>query len=401
MEIYPINSSSRVDSDGRSFGLVSDFRSISAPGAGLWSTWAGAREAGRLAFGWVTGDAALLALDRSPDGPLQWHARRFDEPRAGSIWGAWPAALTIRPAGIARWTGARVEAYGNARFAGWPSGALASGRPARDGAPMEDLACWSARVTAAEAACRTGALRKVVLARAIRHPGRHCPVATARALHAANPDATVFFVSQGDQCFLGATPETLLRITGRRLATHALAGTRPRGATPAEDAALAADLLESIKDRREHALVVADLAATLAPLCVALDWAPTPTIRRLATVQHLETPFWGVLRAGIDPARLAAALHPTAALGGLPRAAAGAWLRAHEGLDRGFYGAPIGWSQGDDAHFAVAIRSALITPDAAYTFGGAGIVAASDPQAEWAETALKQAVVARALRRRG
>lgn len=301
------------------------------------------------------------------------------------MWADWPERLVGRPASVQRWV---EPARSMPPAPQWQP----------EGSVVETRDAWCRRVAAAEVACRTTALRKVVLARATRFDGAFCPVATARALRASQPGATVFFVSRGDAVFLGASPETLLRVDGGRLTTHALAGTRRRGADAVEDAALASDLLCAIKDRREHALVVADLAERLAPFCVTLDWAHAPRIRKLATVQHLETPFWGALRADVDPAEVAAALHPTAALGGAPRPAAAAWLRRTEPLDRGFYGAPIGWSDGVNAHFVVAIRSGLITPSAAYTFGGAGIVAGSDPAAEWDETALKQAVVAAALR---
>lgn len=396
----PLQSSHlRTGSSPLSPGLFIHCRPTREPASDLWSTWAGALAAGRETFGWIQGSAALLALDAAPDGPFAWHAQRFDAPRAGSPWGDWPVSLRRRPAAVAIWEGDRVDAFAQGPFAGWPSAPALAGATVAPGSPCEDRAQWMQRVATAEAACRAGDLRKVVLARATRYAGPICPVATARALRAAHPEATVFFMSQGDAVFLGATPETLLRCTGRTLHTHALAGTRRRGATPAEDAALADDLRGSHKDRREHALVVADLAEHLAPFCDRLDWSPTPRVRRLSSVQHLETPFTGRLRPGVDPGAVARALHPTAALGGLPRAAARDWLSHTEPLDRGVYGAPVGWSDGHRAHFAVAIRSALIRPDAAWTFGGAGIVAGSDPAAEWRETALKQAVVADALRR--
>lgn len=380
-------------------------RPIPPPALDLWSTLADALAAGRPAFAWLHGDEHMLALDdaRRPGG-WRYQAWRFDAAAPRAPWQAWPRRISRAPAAVATWTPRGCTAFAQGPFSGWPQGLTAAPeahQPTSAGRSLEARSAWMARVADAEAACRGGQLHKVVLARATRHAGTMCAAATLQALHARHPEAIVFCVTQGDEAFVGATPETLVRIDGDQIDTHALAGTRPRGRTAAEDRRLADVLQRSVKERREHAAVVEDVADTLAPLCAALDWSSSPRVKPLATVQHLETPFHGRLRPGVRALRVAQALHPTAALGGLPRPAAQAWLAQHEALDRGFYGAPIGWIDGKQAHLAVAIRSALITPAAAYTFAGAGVVAGADPDAEWRETDAKQASVAAALRSRG
>ena len=382
-------------------------RRVDPPNHDLWSTLAGAIACERPAFAWLRGDTHTLALDDAPHSAQAWQclAWRFDTARSGDLWHAWPRQMTRTPAAVATWKAGACTAFIQATFDGWPHQDLAPTPADSDAHPVaesvESKASWMARVEAAEAACQAGLLHKVVLARATRHAGAMCAVSTLRALHARHPEATIFCVSNGRDVFLGATPETLAEIAYDRLSTHALAGTRRRGLDDAEDRRLAEALQRSVKERREHSAVVEDLADTLAPLCTALDWSATPRVKTLATVQHLETPFEGRLRPHVDALQVAEALHPTAALSGLPRAAARAWLREHEALDRGLYGAPIGWLDHGRAHLAVAIRSALITPNAAFTFAGAGIVAGSDPQAEWVETQIKQASVAQALCRAG
>jgi salicylate biosynthesis isochorismate synthase len=376
-------------------------RGISAPHGSVWSILAGALNESRPVFAWMRGDDVLLALDEVADLPdgFSYQAWRFDDEERGAPWTHWPATLRRTPAVVVRWTPTSCRAFAQGPFSYWPQAEAIAGRAVGAGESLEDRAAWMRRVTLAEAACRDRDLQKVVLARAVRYAASCSPVASLRALRAAHPNATVFCVNHGAEVFIGATPEKLVEVHGDQLRTHALAGTRHRGEDPREDAALAEALTTCVKERREHAAVVADLADTLAPFCTTLDWPQTPGIRRLATVQHLETPFDGRLRPGARAEHIARTLHPTAALGGLPRDRARDWLRRTEPLDRGYYGAPIGWVDGADAEFAVAIRSALLTADAAYTFAGAGIVAGALPAAEWRETHLKQASVAQALRR--
>jgi isochorismate synthase len=203
--------------------------------------------------------------------------------------------------------------------------------------------------------------------------------------------------------FLGASPERLARVEEgadgvRRVGSGALAGSAPRGATPEEDDALGRRLLASAKDLDEHAIVGDMIAHALAPLCLRVEHGGAPALERLRNVQHLFTPVSGVLRPGRGIFDAVAALHPTPAVGGMPRDRALAAIRELEREPRGLYAGVVGWAdlagRGDSA---VAIRSALVDGDRARVFAGGGIVATSDPDVEVEETRLKMAAVLEAL----
>ncbi len=270
-------------------------------------------------------------------------------------------------------------------------------RPPRigDGVTLEDAlppGAWRSIVADAVTDLRAGRLEKVVLAREVRAKAAtpFDPAAALDALRRDYPDTFVFAVARGGRTFLGASPERLVSLRGRAVAASGLAGSAPRGATPAEDEALGRALLASPKDREEHAVVVRMLRAALADVCEHVEAPATPTLMRLRNVQHLYTPISGDIAGEANVLDLVGRLHPTPALGGQPREQALAWIREREGLDRGWYGAPVGWvdarGQGD---FAVAIRSALVGRHEASLFAGAGIVAASDPEREERETNIK------------
>jgi isochorismate synthase len=217
-------------------------------------------------------------------------------------------------------------------------------------------------------------------------------------LEAAYPACHVFAISRGRRTFLGATPERLVRLERGVVCATALAGSVRRGATPAEDAALVATLQASAKNRHEHEVVVRGLTHDLAELCDDVRAAAEPVPMTMRNVHHLYTPVTARLRAGHDLLDLVARLHPTPAVGGLPRDAALEWLREHEGLDRGWYAAPVGWMGADgDGEFAVALRSALLDGESATLFAGCGVMSDSDPDDELAESELKLRPMLQAL----
>ncbi len=185
-----------------------------------------------------------------------------------------------------------------------------------------------------------------------------------------------------------------------------LAGTAPRGGSPAEDDGLGSGLLASAKNVEEHGYAVADVRAALAPLCADLTVAARPALLRLANVQHLATTVTGRLasRAGPHPGdqpsalALAAALHPTAAVGGTPSAAAIEVIRELEEMDRGRYAGPVGWvDAAGNGEWGIALRCAQLDGARARLFAGCGIVADSDPAAELAETQAKFRPVQQAI----
>lgn len=269
---------------------------------------------------------------------------------------------------------------------------------------VQDL--WSARewkslVGRTVHEIQQGAFAKVVLARAARVVANEQPftlAATLQQLRQNYPAANVFAFQRGTRAFLGATPERLMRAHNGRLHTMALAGSAPRGSNEAEDRLLGSELLHSAKNRQEHEIVTNMIRAALARLCARVWIADTPELLRLKNIQHLRTAIVGELLPERCILEALQSLHPTPAVGGSPTEAALAYIRAHEHLDRGWYAGPIGWVdlQGN-GEFAVALRSALLEPDQATLFAGCGIVADSEPEAEYAESCLKLQVMLRSL----
>ena len=259
---------------------------------------------------------------------------------------------------------------------------------------------FEAGVQRALAALRTGALEKVVLARRVPWAGEGhvpSPISVLRALLSAQPTAYVFGVGQGVQSFVGASPELLLRVRtdngARQLETEALAGTAPRSEAPQR-------LLESAKDRHEHAVVVDAIRAAISPHCEpgSVHVPATPEVVTLPNLHHLRTPISGRLRPGVSPRAVLSALHPTPAVCGTPRAEAQAWLAANEGFPRALYAGPVGFDTPDRSLWVVGLRCAHLTDTSATLYAGVGLVSASEPARELAETSLKLSVMRSALR---
>ncbi len=262
-------------------------------------------------------------------------------------------------------------------------------------------ATWNAMVGDAVRQMQAGKFRKVVLARASEI---HCggPIQVGRALQHLDeqyPGCYRFlFEPQPRHAFFGASPELLVSVAGTELSTMALAASIRRGKTPAEDAQLAAHLLNDQKERYEHQLVAQELRRRLLPQTRQLSLPPVPEVLRLRNIQHLYTPVKGRLKRPAGVLRVLASLHPTPALGGSPRHLAMDYIRQAEPVPRGWYAAPIGWLGPDlDGVFAVAIRSAIVQEQRAWLYAGAGIVAASLAEQEWKETELKFRPILQAL----
>lgn len=187
-----------------------------------------------------------------------------------------------------------------------------------------------------------------------------------------------------EQSFISCSPERLYRREGSHLFTEALAGTIRRSGDEATDAALAAELLADSKNRLENRLVHADILSRLAPLTTGASLTE-PRILKLRLLQHLKCDIEAELSPGVCDWQLLDALHPTPAVGGAPREAALAFIREFEPHDRGWYAGACGMLSRETSEFSVAIRSARVTAQAITLFAGAGIVAGSEPAAEWAE----------------
>lgn len=259
-----------------------------------------------------------------------------------------------------------------------------------------DPDAWARLVGAAQQAIASGKYEKLVAARAtvVRAAQTIDAVDVAERMEREHPHCASFLFRQPSATFVGSSPETLIDLRGGVLATHALAGSR-RVAPDASDGPL---LLNSSKDRTEHDIVVRAIVRNLRPFATRIDVPDLPTTRRVRDIVHLDTPIRAEIRRGVHALDLVEALHPTPAVGGVPRLDAVDWIEAHEPLSRGWYAGLVGWlgSQGE-AELAVAIRSALISGVEATLFAGAGIVAQSDASAEYEETELKMNPVRRAF----
>jgi salicylate biosynthesis isochorismate synthase/menaquinone-specific isochorismate synthase len=175
-----------------------------------------------------------------------------------------------------------------------------------------------------------------------------------------------------------------------RAGTLSLAGSTRRSADPAVDDHLGEQLLRSAKDREEQAIVSRRIERTLRPHAVWVTAAPEPVLVRVANIQHLATPIRAQLASPIGAIELAGMLHPTPAVGGEPLDVAAPLIPALEGLDRGWYAGPVGWTDtSEDGEFCVALRCALLTGPVARCYAGVGVVRDSDPAAELAETEIK------------
>jgi salicylate biosynthesis isochorismate synthase/menaquinone-specific isochorismate synthase len=253
-------------------------------------------------------------------------------------------------------------------------------------------AAYEAAVAAATERINAGELEKVVLARevAVEAPAAHDPAALFGALREAFPSCFSFCVGTPQAAFVGASPELLVRRTGAGISTVALAGSTRRSADPSVDDHLGEQLLRSEKDRDEHDVVVKRIERSLRRRAVWVQAAAEPELVKVANIQHLATPIHAQLAEPLSAVELAATLHPTPAVGGEPGERALAVIDELEDFDRGWYAAPVGWMDAtEDGEFCVAIRSVLLRDRIAHLYAGNGIVGASDPAAELAETEVK------------
>jgi isochorismate synthase len=230
-----------------------------------------------------------------------------------------------------------------------------------------------------------GELTKVVLAREVRvhSPQAIDPAPVYDGLRTVFPSCYCYLVGKDEAAFVGASPELLVRRDGARAQTVALAGTRRRSADPAVDDHLAEQLRASPKDREEQAIVTRRIERALRPVSVWVAAAGEPVVVKVQNVQHLGTPIRAQLSSPVPCVELAGLLHPTPAVGGEPRDRALPLIPALEGLDRGWYAGPVGWTDlAEDGEFCVALRCALVRDRVAHLYAGEGIVRDSDPAQE-------------------
>ena len=257
--------------------------------------------------------------------------------------------------------------------------------------PLTPIDRYLQAVSKARDAVRDGQITKAVIAREIVVEAEQ-PIDVHAVLHRLRSTFGNSY-RYSINGFIGASPELLIEVQGQTIRSHPLAGTTPRTGDPLTDTELARQLVASMKDQVEHRVVIDVIHDMLLPYCSYLDWEPEPSVIQVANVQHLGTLIEGHLSQNHPPVlELARMLCPTPALGGHPRVQALEIIKQLEGFDRKNYGGAVGWVDAlGNGTWAVAIRCAELSNDrkTARIIAGGGIVAASDPNAELAETQAK------------
>lgn len=251
---------------------------------------------------------------------------------------------------------------------------------------------WITNVNKVTEVLNNDSLKKVVLARELRLIFNK-PIQTEnvlfRLLEEQRPSYIFAFESRSD-CFIGASPERLVKKKGKQVFSTCLAGSTKRGKTLMEDKNFGDALLTDKKNIMEHQIVVDMIKDAMNSVCDNVTIPDHPELLKMRDIQHLYTPVIGELQEDKSLFLLMDLLHPTPALGGFPQKMAMAKIREMEDMDRGLYGGPIGWTDYlGNGEFAVSIRSGLIQGNEASIFAGCGIVANSVAESEFEETRIK------------
>lgn len=265
---------------------------------------------------------------------------------------------------------------------------------------VPESAIWRREVAAAARRVRSGELDKVVLARSeVRSYEVEINLSESlQQMEQLNTNAAIFAFGTPTSWFVGASPETLVKLQGGLFETVPLAGSAPRGETEKDDERFARALLRSRKDLHEHEVVVGAILQALDLVADARPDSESPTVVKHRTVQHLATVIRGTARPNVTALDIVGRLHPTPAVGGYPVEDALAAIRSIEPFDRGWYAGPIGWVDAlGDGEFAIGIRSALVQGTEARLYAGCGIVGDSDPDSEFRETEMKLQAIGSSL----
>ncbi|HEU5139272.1 MAG TPA: isochorismate synthase [Bacillales bacterium] len=251
---------------------------------------------------------------------------------------------------------------------------------------------WKNAVRDAAWEIREDLIEKVVLSRELRLTAEQpfSAVQVLERLREEQPNSFLFAIEREGSCFLGASPERLVKRDGNELLSSCIAGTTSRGTTLPEDRGLGEQLLHDRKNLHEHEVVVDMIRDAMEKVCSYVDLPDGPSLYKTKNVQHLYTPVVGTATQNTSILSLAGQLHPTPALGGFPQQQALEKIREIEPHNRGWYGAPVGWvDYKGDGDLAVAIRSGVLQGKQASLFAGNGIVGDSEPESEYLETQMK------------
>ncbi|NMG28819.1 anthranilate synthase component I [Aromatoleum evansii] len=248
-----------------------------------------------------------------------------------------------------------------------------------------------------------GDIMQVVLSQRMSKPYAASPMALYRAIRSLNPSPYMFYFNFEDFHVVGASPEILVRLDedgqGKRVTVRPIAGTRPRGATPAEDEALEADLLADEKERAEH-LQLLDLGRNDAGRVAETGSVRVTdqfTIERYSHVMHIVSNVEARLKDDLNALAVLRATFPAGTVSGAPKLRAMEIIDELEPVKRGIYAGAVGYiGFHGDMDLAIAIRTAVIKDGHIHVQAGAGIVADSNPDSEWAETQNKARAMLRA-----
>ena len=245
-----------------------------------------------------------------------------------------------------------------------------------------------------------GDIMQVVLSQRLSIPFSAAPMDLYRALRCLNPSPYMYYLNLEDFHIVGSSPEILVRLEDEMVTVRPIAGTRPRGKTPAEDLALEKDLLADPKELAEHLMLI-DLGRNDAGRVAKIgtvELTDTMMIERYSHVMHIVSNVTGELQAGKDAFDVLAAAFPAGTVSGAPKIRAMEIIDEFEPVKRGVYSGAIGyisWSGNMDT--AIAIRTAVIKDKTLHIQAGAGIVYDSVPQNEWDETMNKGRAIFRAV----
>ncbi|HZS02610.1 MAG TPA: anthranilate synthase component I [Chloroflexota bacterium] len=298
---------------------------------------------------------------------------------------------------------ARIEALVQRLATPLTVGSLAAGEPSAEPARLESnmpRAAFEAAVVRGKEHIAAGDIIQVVLAQRFSRPVAAAPFAIYRALRAVNPSPYMYFLDWGEFQLVGASPELLVMVENGQVVTNPIAGTRPRGATPERDAALAEELRADEKERAEHLMLVDlgrnDIGRVSAPGSVRVP--QFMEIERYSHVMHLVSQVTGRLDAGRRPVEALRACFPAGTVSGAPKIRAMEIIAELEPERRGAYAGAVGFFGYDGGlETAITIRTAVIKDGVAHATAGAGIVADSVPATEYEETLNKARAIERAL----
>lgn len=257
---------------------------------------------------------------------------------------------------------------------------------------LPDKSGWGQMVKNALFAIKAGDVKKIVLARKkiITSSDLWDPAQIIRIMADIKENSFTFFYQiDKNIAFLGRSPERLFCLESGHVLAEAIAGTRPRGKSVREDDSLEGELLNSQKELEEHRFVAGYIETAMNRICTDVRRVSSEEVMKLKNVQHIITRFSGRSLNDQTPLSIAQALHPTPAVGGYPGDGVADYLKKAEPFQRGWYAAPVGWMNKNNADFAVGIRSALVNGNSLHVFAGAGIVRQSNVHAEWKETEKK------------